>query len=221
MPLPLTDPRPKPPTRCCRLVYSGHYGGAPWVNVMWLYLTGSGVITIPNLNALADYCALQYKNYLLVNQSVTSELQSTSVFLYGDGDDVLEGISSNIYIGTETGGVDLPSNVALCISWKIAPSYRGGHPRTYVSGIRSNQVASVVSFEAVHLASWRSRAAQFHTNIEGFTGGGAGISTVEHGIVSFVRNKEWRTPPVFYRIVSSDVDGRIDSQRRRLGNDFP
>jgi len=212
--------RPDPPSRCCRLVFSGHYGGAPWANVMWLYLTGSGEITSADLDDLADGCYQQYRDYLLINQHEFSELQDTKVTLYSDGD-AFNGNKSSSDTGSASRGDPLPSNVALCISWRIAPSYRGGHPRTYISGIPEGGTASVNSFEATYLTSWIARAEQFHVNVESLGPIGDGIETVEHGIVSFVRDGEWRTPPVFYRINGWAVDGRIDTQRRRLGPDFP
>lgn len=215
-----TGPRPAPPTRNCRLVFSGHYGGAPWVNVMWLFLTGSGEITVPDLNALATACRTKYVSRFLPELRTEVELQSTQVFLYSGGD-VLEGIDSGIATGGTSTGVASPANVAVCVSWKIAPSYRGGHPRTYLAGIPTSSMASVITLNAGVLASLRSRAHDFHADLEAIGPIGSGITTVEHGVVSFVRAGEWRTPPVFYRITASDVDGRLDSQRRRLGPDFP
>jgi len=187
---------------------------------MWLFLTGSGEITSADLNELADQCYQHYRDYLLLNQSTLSELQNTQVVLYSDGD-AFEGNKNSADTGSEIGGEPLPANVALCISWKIHPVYRGGHPRTYVSGIQSDHLASVNSWEATKLTSWQARASQFHDNLEAIGSIGSGIETVEHGVVSFVRAGAWREPPVFYRILDSTVDSRVDTQRRRLGPDFP
>lgn len=185
---------------------------------MWLYLTGSGEITTANLNALATACKSAYVSRFIPELRTEFELQSTTVTLYQDGDS-LQGIDGSIVTGTTSTGSATSASIALCISWHIAPSYRGGHPRTYLCGIPTTALASVVSFSAGPLGSFRGRASSFHTDLEAITGVGSGIATVEHGIVSFVRGGEWRVPPVFYRITGSTVDTRIDTQRRRLGRD--
>lgn len=215
-----SGPRPNPPTRVCKLTYSGHFGGAPWVNVMWLFLTGSGEITTSELNTLADHCSSIYATRLMVWLSIDSELEATQVVLYSSGDS-FEGVSNDLHTGGHTGSAFLPANIAACITWGIAPVYRGGHPRTYLAGISQDQIASVNSFSAGFLTALRTAADLFHSDLEAITGVSSGISSVEHGVVSFVRDKAWRTPPVFYRINSSTMDNRIDSQRRRLGADVP
>lgn len=186
---------------------------------MWLYLTGSGEITVSELNALAAAAYAPYKNRLMTALATTCELQKAQVFLYSAGD-VLEGTHGEITAGGTTSSYNVPASVSACISWQIAPSYRGGHPRTYLAGIPSSGIASVNSFTSTYLTGLDSRATDFHNELESITGISSGISTVEHGVMSFVRNNDWRTPPVFYRISGHTVDVRIDTQRRRLGRDL-
>lgn len=211
-------PRPDPPSRSVRLVFSGHYGGAPWSNVMWLFLSGSGEITTSELNALAAECRAKYAARFMVWLRNTAELQSTTCELFSAGDSLI-GIDSTIVPGSHSTGVALPSNVACCVSWRIAVSYRGGHPRSYLSGLSQDQTAAVNTWSTGFLDVLRPAAASFHTDLESITGISSGISSVQHGVVSFVRDGAWRTPPVFYRITGSVVDQRIDTQRRRLGPD--
>lgn len=211
-------PRPNPPSRVARLVYTGHYGGAPWANVMWLFLTGSGEITVADLNALADLCAYAWIQNPGNVLHTSVELENTQVVLYSDGD-ALEGLSDRIANGTNASDNPLPANVACCFSWHIVPSYRGGHPRTYVPGLVREQQASVNSWESGALDDLRAAASGWHEQLEEAGPVGDGIATVEHGVLSYVRANAWRVPPVFYRIVNSTVDNRIDTQRRRLGRD--
>lgn len=211
-------PRPTPPTRFCKLVYNLSFGSAPWNNVMWLYLTGSGTITTSDLNDLADACSTAYADNFLPLLRTGIALESTQVVLY-DAGDAFEGIAGPGGTASHSGGAYLPASVAACISWQIAPVYRGGHARTYLCGISTDQVNDESSFTGSFISALSSAAGQFHDDLESITGVGSGISTVEHGIVSFVRNKEWRTPPVFYRINAASVDSRVDTQRRRLGAD--
>jgi len=213
-----TGPRPSPPTRFCRLAFEGSYGDTHWANIMWLFLTGSGEITVADLNTLASKCSLAWTTHFSGFQVPECQLVTTRVALYAGGGDVLEGIDTPGHAGTGS-GVGLPANVAMTISWSIAPSYRGGHPRTYMAGMSEDYRLTPSSWKAASAALLTSEAVSFHGALEAITGVGSGISSVEHGVASFVRNKEWRTPPVFYRIASASVDSRIDTQRRRLGPD--
>lgn len=186
---------------------------------MWLYLTGSGEITAAELNALAAACYSPYKIRFMTALATTCELQKAEVFLYSAGD-VLHGTHDEIAAGGTTTSYNVPASVAACIGWQIAPSYRGGHPRSYLAGIPSSGIASVNSFTSTYLTGLDSRATDFHAGLEAITGISSGISSVEHGVISFVRDKAWRTPPVFYRISGHTIDVRIDTQRRRLGRDL-
>lgn len=213
-----TGTRPTPPTRFCKLVYNLTYADLPMNNVMWLYLTGSGVITIPQLNDLAGACSEAYADNFLPLLSDAVVLNSTSVVLYDSGGDALEGVAGVGGTGAFSDN-GLPAQVAMCISWQIAPHYRGGHPRTYLGGLTEGAVDSVNTWTGGMITAAASAAVAFHGDLEAITGISSGISTVEHGITSFVRAGAWRTPPVFYRIAGATVDARIDTQRRRLGRD--
>jgi hypothetical protein len=185
---------------------------------MWLYLTGSGDISVPELNDLASACSDAYASNILPYLSVNCFLDETQVVLYAGGSDVFEGIAAAGGNGAQT-GAELPASLAACISWQIAPHYRGGHPRTYLCGLPSDVLSTPTTFTGSFLSNAESAAIAFHEDVEAITGISAGISTVEHGVASFVRDGAWRTPPVFYRIVSASVDSRFDTQRRRLGPD--
>jgi len=213
-------PRPDPPDRSVKLTYVGIFGDTEWVNVMWLYLTGSGVITHGDLITLANACAAAYVSRFLGTLSTSVTLETVEVVLYSAGGDATSAIVNSGSSGSHVGNV-LPANVALAISWKIPPSYRGGHPRTYLSGFTQDRLQTERLWLPSFLTPLVTNANNFHADLEAIPPIGAGISTVEHGVVSFVRDKAWRTPPVFYRISSGSIDGRVDSQRRRLGHGLP
>lgn len=210
--------RPDPPTRCCKLSYTGDVDGAPWANIMWLFLTGSGVITHADLLELAAQCGNSYQFYFRGGLTASWELTQTQVVLYETGEEPLEAVDASTYSGAAA-PLPLPANIALCISWHIAPHYRGGHPRTYLAGLPMDATANNTTWAGDVLGGFNEAATLFHESIESLGPIGSGISTVLHGVVSFVRDNEWRAPPVFYRINSGTVDSRIDSQRRRLGRD--
>lgn len=218
LPLPLTDPRPDPPTRSCKVEYVGVFKEANWANVMWLYLTGNGTIPNSYLVALADACFSGYATELLPEVSFEVELQFVRVNVW-DGSDVTQAISTQP--GATGGKLDpaLPANVAVCISWPLAVHYRGGHPRTYLPGPVQSSLAGTTRFRNDYCTDVATRAGRFHTALEAIPAS-ASVSSVEHGVISFQAKKQWRTPPVFRRIGNgAHVDARIDSQRRRLGRD--
>ena len=211
-------PRPQPPSRCVKLTYSGTYYDAIWNNVMWLFLTGSGEISVSELNALASQCSLKYSARFLPLLSNQLQLSSTQVVLYSAGDS-FEGVAGVGGSGSVASGAGIPANSAVAISWVIAPVYRGGHARTYLCGVTTQMLLNSTTLAGASVTALNSAANAFHTDLEAISGISAGISSIEHGIVSFVRDKQWRSPPVFYRIASGHVDTRLDSQRRRLGPD--
>jgi hypothetical protein len=115
-------------------------------------------------------------------------------------------------------GTRLPANVALCVSWLVQQHYRGGHPRTYFTGMMYSACDDMTTWTSATVADWHDRANNFHGAVNG---GFSDMPGLFLGTVSFVLRNEWRTPPVFRDYVrdGARVDTRIDSQRRRLGRD--
>ena len=214
-----TGPRPFPPTRSFRVVYAGSYFGCQWMNVMWGFATGSGTITQADLQTLSSDLATVYGDNFMPLLASTCLLNFTEVTLYSSGDDARDAFTSTAVAGGITANDELPAQVSACISWNIAPHYRGGHPRTYLCGHKSGQRASSVSWTGSYITALINAAVAFHEDFEAIGPIGDGIETIEHGAVSFVLDKEWRDPPVFRRILTGRVDSRIDTQRRRLGPD--
>lgn len=210
-------PRPIWPNRSCKLVISGTYEEATWQNVMWLYLTGSGEITTSDLDSLADQAISNYGSRFS-NVCQENWLSKTAEVTLSFGGELFDGFGESISSGTDD-GPDMPASVAACISWRITPHYRGGHPRTYLCGLAQTTTVGSTNFNGTFISACEDAAIEFHNDLEGLGPIGDGIETVEHGIVSFVRDGQWREPPVFYRIHGARVDSRVDTQRRRLGRD--
>jgi hypothetical protein len=201
-----------------KVVFKGNFGACPWVNVMWLFLSGSGEVTHSDLLSLANSVADIYAEDLLPQLSADSFLNSVQLQFWGGGE------PQSAAVGVGAGGSKTtaitPGNVAACVSWAISPSYSGGHPRTYLCGVVLADILNSQLFEPTFVGDLTSAANAFHEDIESIDPPGSGITEVEHGVVSFQRNLEWREPPVFYRIQGAIVDSRIDTQRRRLGRDL-
>lgn len=211
--------RPFPPDRHARVAFNGTYDGTSWANVMWLFLSGSSPIAQADLDTLAAEMSSRYNTHFLKDLSSLVTLSSTQIILYTGGD-AMEGFAGVGGSGLIT-GPSQPASIALCVTWHIAPHYKGGHPRTYLTGIPSSSIANASSFVGTYATGMGSNANAFHAAVESIPPMGSRITSVQHGTVSFVRNKLWRNPPVFYRFITATVDTRIDSQRRRLGRDRP
>lgn len=133
--------------------------------------------------------------------------------------------------GTEVQGIDttavaggngttslMPPHVAACISWHINRAYRGGHPRTYLSGMtQGDLVGSGWNLLTTSYAgTLATAAAAFVTAVNALTVGGFPVFL---GTVSYTAAKVLRDPPVFFDYVAAGtrVNTRLATQRRRLG----
>jgi hypothetical protein len=213
-----SGPRPDPPTRSVRLAYAGTYGTAPWANILWCRATGTGEISQDTLNDFVDAAADAFSDNMLANLSTLLTLTSISAILYSSDDENLHGTAS-ASLGGSVSGNPMPAQVSIGITWSIAVSYRGGHPRTYLCGVPYAAMDGLTTISSSVAGAIASDAAAWHTDLEAFSG--TNWTATEHGVMSFVRDDAWRTPPVFYRITGARVDARLDTQRRRLGRDLP
>jgi hypothetical protein len=115
---------------------------------------------------------------------------------------------------TPAGDVGLSPNCCTLVSWNIAASYRGGHPRTYFPP------ASADTLSGSGRATW---SAAYVTNVvaklgAGFTAMNAALpSGVKIGTVAASRHGVQLSPPIFYPYLGFTVKPRVCSQRRRLG----
>lgn len=112
----------------------------------------------------------------------------------------------------------LPPQVAVCLSWQVAESYRGGKPRTYLPGIPTAGLLTTGSSQlsAAYAAALESAAVTFRGLIAGHTPSGAS-GPLALGAVSYYHGHAVRPTPVFFTFIDVKVHERLDSQRRRSG----
>lgn len=113
-----------------------------------------------------------------------------------------------------------PPQVAVVLSWQVASSYRGGKPRTYLPGIPQNAIATTGSsaLSTTYATALEGVAASFRGIMNGYTPTGAsGPTTV--GTVSYFHGHTVRPTPVFMGYIDVSVHERLDSQRRRSGQE--
>jgi len=211
--------RPRPPVRSCRLGFSGVNGSSKWAAVQWAHLNGSGDITQQQLEDFADFAGTAYGSNVIAEMNERCTMTLCEATLYGSDADVLVAAKQLALNGDHVGSL-APANTAIGISWHLAVSYRGGHPRTYVPGVDNGHLENERETSSLIASNLASAANLFHQDVEGYSDG-ATITSVTHGTMSFVADKEWRVPPVFRRFTVATVDLRLDTQRRRFGPDVP
>lgn len=198
----------------------GSYLDANWANVMWTYLTGSGLIDHATMQEIANYNFDAYATELSTELSFECVLEACRINVW-EASEATQAISTRPQHAGGKLDPGLPANVALSIGWPLAVHYRGGHPRTYLCGITQASLGGTTRVSSSFAADVQQRAQNFHAKLEAMPPQ-SGIGSQLHGTLSFVNKGAWRNPPVFRRILDGPrVDTRLDSQRRRLGSDVP
>jgi hypothetical protein len=201
-----------------RVTCVGLYPPARWANVFHLDLTVSGTPTDSDLEAVLDGVNTAYVTNLLTPLNTNVEYLGCEGVYYSAGDP-RRFISDSTGVGANDDGVALPANVACAISWRISASYRGGHPRTYLCGLNTEQVSDTARFTPAAQAAIQAAASAFRGDMNAITGG-TSVTDTRLGTVSYVLDGDWRATPLFRPFTGEGVDARIDSQRRRLGRDI-
>jgi hypothetical protein len=123
-----------------------------------------------------------------------------------------------VHTGSGTGGLAgtaMPSNVSLCVSWKEALHYRGGHPRSYLGGVSATFLADVRHVTSSFAGIMTTAALAFRTQVNTLTSTAASAYTLSG--VHYRIGGAVHTPPLVVPISAVAVNTRLDSQRRRLG----
>lgn len=131
------------------------------------------------------------------------------------------GFASGLSLGTFTGGTStgnpMPLSLAGVISWRAQfPRYRGGKPRTYVSGMDSNNIANPRQLTTSARTSLEVAAQGMLSDLNALTFG-TGPRSVSMISLATVRAKAPLAVPEQWPIVDATVDVRLGTQRRRLG----
>jgi len=201
-----------------RVTITGANGGIPWANV---FHVRNGGTAVPTPNDLLQFTTTFYNAYVshFASHMATTISILQCVALYQEADGNQFGADYNAtQPGTQAGQV-LPAQVSCCISWTVQQRYRGGHPRTYLPPTVAASTLNSNQWQQSYVDSVRQSANDFHAVINAYAAGALG--DLHLGTVSFVKDRAWRTPPVFrdYSPGFALVDARIDTQRRRLGRD--
>jgi hypothetical protein len=199
-----------------RIAVRQTYAGAKVVNIFHLYWNGaSGDFLGPtDVQVAVDGLANAFKTQFLPQMSSLLTMQGADAV---DLSSATGSSASSAVTGSGgLGSAAAPANVACCVSWKSIRHYRGGHPRTYLSGMPDLWLSTTDSrnFTGGAVTALQTAAGAFRTACNALTsrGGNFALSVVHYG----PKNAPYTTPLVD-PITGASVNARIDSQRRRLG----
>lgn len=206
-------PRPDPPEGVARVAITGTLWSHPTVNVLYVDLTASGVITIDDLAALALGLSLEVEGEWLPVLTSDWTCQTIDIVFYKVGGGTLRYTLDVGNPGSLTGTIE-DAAASYVVDWVISDSYRGGHPRSYLAGVHTAYIDNGSDFGGVNRATFAAAMADFLNAVNALTPGT--ITDVALGTVSFSTAGAWRDPPIFRPYTSVRVSPKLGSQRRRI-----
>lgn len=200
--------------QCARAVVQGTYNGIKWVNGFNLQYSGAA-LALSDLNALAQAVEAAYK------ASFQSRMNSAAAYIQTVTYDLstrstAQGIANTGWTGTHGTTQPAANNVAACISWKINLRYRGGHPRSYITGCNMDEIGSGHTWIGSGLTGYQAAGTSFLTAMNGIT---AGARIWFMGSIKYFQHGQVLGSGQFYAIQQALFHSRVDSMRRRLGKE--
>lgn len=207
-------PLPQPPAKICRVAVEGLTYGLPWTNVLWTQFAYTTNPTQADMDYVAGQMLALYAAPIKLTAHSSWSVETVTAVLHLATDSTRTGFAAGHTAGTRAGS-GTPVQVAACISWHTDfDHYRGGHPRTYLAGVPVNDCGSN-QFVSAYTTVVQSSANTLLSNWNGIAHGN--VDSVTLGVLRRVRNGQPLDPAVFHAFTAGSCDGRIDTQRRRLG----
>jgi hypothetical protein len=192
------------------------YYGRQWVTIHHCLKGDNLPWTIADCDTAAD--AFQTASINLMNVlSPSNFLTSTECQdLSADNSFAVIEPSSPIH-GGATGDPGLPIQVCIVGSWTLGVKYRGGKPRTYLSGIPTAVTSDMRTILPAHATDFENAFGAFQAAVNAIADPNSGDITL--ACVAYSRGKVPLVTPIVNPIVSVAVHERLDSQRRRTGKE--
>jgi hypothetical protein len=211
----MAEPAPKrPPNNAVRVALAGTLYSTTWVNRFWLNITPSGTPTAANILSLSNSVSAAFRTRFGPSLGNHWTLATQRTVWYKDSTTEIAVDGSDTGSGTLTGAPEA-AQCAYLINWAISGSYRGGHPRTYLSGVNTEGLNDVNTLTTTRRAALNTAAAGFLADVNALTP--TNISAVQLGTFRFFRNHAAVDPPVFEPFLSGGASNFLATQRRRIG----
>jgi hypothetical protein len=181
------------------------------VNVFWLNITATTHVAA-DLKSIVDSMVAAYATDMLaISSGNLVQNAAKASWLYASNQ-VLEYTGGYSNTGALTGTIGSDAMCAV-VNWSITDYYRGGHPRTYVPGIRENDIVNGRTLASGSRTTLATGATNFLSAVNALTHGG--ISAVALGTVRFASGNAWLSPPQFKAYQAASVRSVFGTQRRR------
>ena len=197
---------------------SGTVGGVAFVHILHAQHDASTPNTT-DLTTLATTINTSWGTNIKPTQHTTTIMNSVVVTDISSRTGAVASVTSPVQTGSLPN--PLQNNVAYAVGWIIARRYRGGHPRTYHTGLSQTQMADTrlltTTARSTILSAWSSLKGSIENSPP------ATLPGLRLCNVSYYHGKNsdgtpaLRPSPLVDVITGVKGDSRVDSQRRRLG----
>lgn len=208
-----TGTRPAPLAGTARVAISGTIWGHRWVNVFWLQIANSSAVTVNDLQTIANGIDAAWAANVIGVLDNHAVMQQIDVTFFPTSSTEVRFTGTYNRVGTQASQL---TDAAACtvVDWIINAYYRGGKPRSYVPGVRADQVNNGSTFSAGYLTAAATGFNAFRNAINALTS--TNITSTTMGTLSFIKNNAFRVTPVFFAYTSVKIRTTIGTQRRRL-----
>lgn len=202
---------PRPPAGIVRVAVNGHHDTSNWTNVFWCLTTNYDSALGADVSDLAHKFRDAFLARLLPWTSNSNHLTSVQAVLYQTSGELM-GSWSDDDTGGASGSYQVGA-VSVVLSWGTTAFWRGGKPRTYLSGIPDSAIATATTYSSAYIASVQTAAALFLGDVDAITT--TNLDTVTLGFLSRVSGGAPRTPGVFFPYNTVFTRSNPGSIRRR------
>jgi len=203
------------PDNTVRVAIAGTRIGVAWANVFWVQLTTSSSISQSDLNTWLTAFANAYKTAFAPRTGPATQFHLATGTCFTPGLSVLQATSAMTGTGSEAGTEITDNAAAKVISWLSTVYWRGGKPRTYITGPMVGDFATSIAYTAGEVTNMTTAANSFRTAVNALTQGTITGTTL--GFVSFQTGNAPRITPLFFSVTGATMHPRVGTQRRRLG----
>lgn len=203
------------PPNTARVAITGDFNGCEWTNVLWFSIPDSEDATDAQLNSWLEDIVTAVHDTLYPNFSTSFAAHSAEATIFRSGGTVQRASWAGSLGGSYSTGTDLTGQAAMCVSWQTAAYYKGGHPRTYFSGLRSGMLTDGKTFSGTVVAAVLADALDCINALNAVTE--TNITETVFVLMRFFDGGVLQTPGVPVTITGAKVNARVDTQRRRLG----
>jgi hypothetical protein len=174
----------------------------------------SGTPNAAQVLGLSNAVAAAFRTRFGPQMVVTWHSTNQRTVLFRDADTEIGVDGADTGSGTAAGSTFAPQACYL-INWSIVGTYRGGHPRTYLSGTNDSDCLGDGSIASSRQTGLTTAAGNFLGDVNALAP--SGFTDVKLGTFRFFRHHSAVDPPVFEPFLGGACAPLIATQRRRVG----